>query len=130
MRTPINTPDLAAKVRQYATLAPLDILSPAEVQADLLALIAPGPLVWLRDGKAAVTLSDFLSSFNEIDDGVSFRDRKAAIKAANSAYAVSSDDDICIDENAMLSDSEEESSGGTFVMAWVWVTDEQIKEAS
>lgn len=70
-------------------------------------------------------LSEVLAAFNE---EVHLRDRVKAVAAANEKYCSSSSEDIEVDDNAMLSDTNDPEVGGCWVMAWVWVTDEEIAE--
>lgn len=47
------------------------------------------------------------------------RDRMKCIERAREVYAVGSDDDIEIDDNALLSEAHD----GRWVQAWVWIGD-------
>jgi len=50
--------------------------------------------------------------------------REQLIQTARDLYAVGSNDDIEIDDDAKLSHAPD--SGGTWVQAWVWVNHEEV----
>jgi hypothetical protein len=67
-----------------------------------------------------VALVKAIALFNEGGEN-----RDALIQKARDEYAAGSDDDIEVDEGAALS----ESDNGTWVMAWVWLVDDETADA-
>lgn len=84
------------------------------------AVIAWKAVGFLHEGPEAVEYRNAcreLTDAAEAGDDVADKDRAKLVEQARELYALGSDDDIEVDEDARFSVAE----AGTWVQAWVWV---------